>query len=471
MTFSLALVLALQTNEQLLEKYQSARRHFDQSAFADAVRVCEELAAAKADKEGVLRVRQGGTFNDLEFQPRRLAGDACMAMSKNAAELEIRLKHAESALAWYRKAAELRLKGSDTLVATAAAEKKKIEEDLVRLKGADAMRRKLDEVKAVVNRHVVERNFEAAWAELEKAKPDFAGVNLPGWEAARADVDTQFKRWHDGLLADLGQDLETWKPAAARADAARFTERFARYRIDPARASPSRLDPSLAWAARLPALLAAPSEAAEGVAKEALAFGVSHWRFAAGAILEGWAAAVRDPGASAPLEERWTKVLDSESRFAGAAGRARAAVAAAPAPRQADLERWVAEDLAAFQRRVEDVKKSLPDRDAPATLAGSLRRLGEPAIVTGGRREGYGAVESEIAELLKRAALEPALRTRALAGLGVARAHALFLDGLPREQVLDRCRDPLKEAGAPALAPWKDAVSPRVGWVLDQAVK
>ena len=466
MTFSLALVLALQTNEQLLEKYQSARRHFDQSAFADAVRVCEELAAAKADKEGVLRVRQGGTFNDLEFQPRRLAGDACMAMSKNAAELETRLKHAESALAWYQKAAELRLKGADALVSTAAAEKKKIEEDLVRLKGADAMRRKLDEVKAVVNRHVVERNFEAAWAELEKAKPDFAGVNLPGWEAARADVDTQFKCWHDGLLADLGQDLEIWKPAAARADAARFTERFARYKIDPARASPSRLDPSLAWASRLPGLLKEP---AEGVAKEALAFGVPHWRLAAGVILEGWAAAVRDPGPSVPLEERWTKVLESEARFAGAAERAVASLAGAP--RKADLDRWVAEDLAAFQRRVEDVKKSLPDRDAPATLAGSLRRLGEPAIVAGGRREGYGAVESEIAELLKRAALEPALRTRALAGLGVARAHALFLDGLPREQVLDRCRDPLKEAGAPALAPWKDAVSPRVGWVLDQAVK
>ncbi|HEX7901274.1 MAG TPA: hypothetical protein VF950_26180 [Planctomycetota bacterium] len=469
MTFSLALVLALQTNEQLLEKYQSARRHFDQSAFADAVRVCDELAAAKADKEGVLRVRQGGTNNDLEFQPRRLAGDACMAMAKNAAEIETRLKHVDAALGWYRKAAELQLKGADALVAAAALEKKKVEEDLVRLKGADAMRRKLDEVRAVVNRLVVERSFEAAWAELEKAKPDFAGVNLPGWEAAKADVDTQFKRWHDALLADLGQDLETWKPAAARADAARFGERFARYAVDPKRVSPARLDPSLDWAARLPGqLLGTPLEAAEEHARRALAFGIAHWRLAAGIFLEVWASAVRDPGPSAPLEERWTKVLEAEARFAGAAQRARAAAAEARKP---DLDRWIAEDLASFQKRVEDVKKGLPDRDAPAALAKSLSRLENPAIVAGGRREGYGAVESEIAELLKRATLEPSLKTRALAALAVARAHALFLDGLPREQVLDRCREPLKEAGAAALTSWKDAVSPRVAWVLDQAAK
>jgi hypothetical protein len=333
------------------------------------------------------------------------------------------------------------------------------------------MRRKLDELKAVVNRHVVERAFEAAWAALEKAKPDFAGPNQPGWDALKGGVETQFKRWQDALLADLAQDLETWKPAAARADAARFGERFARYRIDPARASPARLDPSLAWAARLPALLGPPAESAEAAAKEALAFGLPHWRFAAGAILEGWAAAVRDPGASASLEERWTKVLEAEARFAGAAARARAALADAPPARKADLERWAAEDLAAFTRRVEEVKKALPDRDAPATLAKTFERLNAPGIVAGGRRDGYGAVESEIQELLKRAALEPELKSRALAALGVARAHALFLDGLPREQVLDRCREPLKEAGAPALAAWKASVSPRVAWILEQALR
>ncbi len=465
---ALFLVLALQTNEQLLEKYQSARRLVEQGAFADAVRACEELAKAKPDKEGVLRVRQGGAFNDLEFQPRRLAGDACARMARSAAELEIRAKHLDAALAWYRQAAGLGLKAAEPLAEAADADRKKTAEDLVRLKGADAMRRKLDAVKAVVTRHVVERGFEAAWAELEKARPDFAGLDQPGWDALKGDVDAQFKRWHDGLVADLAQDLETWKPAAALADPARFAERFARYAVDPARAAPARLDPSLPWAARLPGLA---GEAAEAHARDGLRFGVPHWRLAAGLLLERFAAGVKDPGAAAPLEERWTQVLAAEARFAGAATRARSAAAEAPPARKADAERWTAEDLAAFQRRVEGVKKGLPDRDAPAALARSLERLADPRIVAGGRAEGFGAVEAEIAELLQRSSLEPSLQAKALAGLAVARAHALFLDGLPREQVLERCREPLKKAGAAALEGWRTSTSPRVAWILDQASK
>ena len=196
-----------------------------------------------------------------------------------------------------------------------------------------------------------------------------------------------------------------------------------------------------------------------------------HWRLAEGLLLETLAAEVKDPGAAAPLEERWTKVLAAEARFAGAAARARAAAAEATPARKADADRWTAEDLAAFQRRVDEVKKGLPDRDAPAALAKTLERLADPGIVAGGRRDGYGAVESEIAELIQRAALESSLKARALAALAVARAHALFLDGLPREKVLERCREPLKQAGAAAVDVWKASVSPRVAWILEQAAK
>src|SRR5262249_43728829 len=107
----------------------------------------------------------------------------------------------------------------------------------------------------------------------------------------------------------------------------------------------------------------------------------------------------------------------------------------------------------------------------PRAVEACLARLEGPAIRADARPDGYAALVEELEGLLPRAGADPQLAAKIKAGQGVARAHELFLRGSPREEGLSQCRERLQGAlwGDPAsLKPWKDKVSPRVSWVLDQ---
>jgi len=478
MTAALAVLLALQTSEQVLEGYRKATEHLARGAYAEAVRLCEDLARQRPDKEGILRVRVGAGLEDREFEPRRVAGDACLQQARNAADLKARQGLVEAALRWYQASADLGLEKAKGLLAAARAEKEKVEKDLAGAEGAELRRRRVEAVKKEVTGKIVGREFEAAFAVLEKARPDFEGDEA-ALSGIRADLEAEFRRWHDGLVAELRRDLEAFRPEQALREPAPTAERFARYRVAPAQAAPARLDPVLGWAARLGALVEGKppdSAAALALAEEGVAFGVPAWRAAAGLALELLASQVRDPGPEAALDRRWEAVERAQAAFAPAADRARkvasgAAEKASGAARE-DFKQWLAEDLPAFEGRVSRVAKSLPDRDAPAAVDKCLARLDDPAVVGGARGGGYAAVEAELRGLTERAAVEPAVRGRALAGRAAARACALFLEGLSREEVLEKCRDLLQEAYR-ADASQVDAragrISPRVAWVFRQA--
>lgn len=475
---ALAILLALQSGEQLLEQYRKASDHVDRGAFAEGLRLCEELVRQRPDKEGVLRVRVGAGLEDRPFEPRRLAGDACLRLARNAAELETRLRHLDEAIRWYKASADLGLEKSKELLETARGEKEKAEKEMEGARGAELVRRRVEAVKKEVSERVVKREFEAAFEALEKAGPEFKG-NEAALEALRSDLQAEFRRWHDGLVAELRRDLEGLRPAQALREPAEAARRFARYRVPPEQAAPARLDPFLGWGARLGTLLAgAPLDAAaaQAAAEEGLAFGVVAWRAAQGLALEALAAAVKDPGPAEALDRRWEAVTRHRDAFAAAAGRARekasaAAREAGPAARE-ELNRWLAEDLAGFERRVAEVAAGLPDRDAPAAIGACLARLDDPAIAAGARGAGYEGMEKDLREILSKSRVQPADRGRALAGAAAARAYALFLEGMPREQVLEKCRDLAAEAhradGA-AVEALAARVSPRVGWVLRQA--
>ncbi len=465
---------AAQTSEQSVETYRKAAEHVARGAYAEALRLCEELAKQRPDKEGLLRIRVGAGLEDREFEPRRLAGDACLAQAKNAADLEARQKLVDDAVRHYEASAKLGLKKSEKLLEGARAERAKVAAEVEGAKGAELLRRKLEAVKKEVTEKVIGREFEAAFAALEKAKPQFAGSET-AWEGLRTDLQAEFSRWHDGLVADLRKEIEAFRPDRALADPAPTVQRLSRYRIPAERAAPSRLDPLLSWGARLGGLLEKrppDAAAAESLGAEGLKLGPAAWKAAAGLSLEGLAAAVKDPGAVAGLEERWEAVARAQGAFAGAAARARSAGKDAPAAARSEIDRWLAEDLVLLEGRVAAVVKALPDRDAPLAVEKCLARLGDPSILAGARPDGYAGVEAELREILARSTFEPALRAKLLSGLAVAQAHALFLEGLPREQVLARCREQLQESArldAAAPAAWKPKVSPRIAWVIDQS--
>ncbi len=468
---ALALLPALQSSEQVLGNYRKASDHVARGAYAEGLRLCEELARQRPDKEGVLRVRVGDGLEDREFEPRRLAGDACMRLALNAADLEARLKLLADAVRWYQASADLGLAKAKGLLDAARAEKEKTEKDIEGSKGAELLRRKVEAVKREVTEKIVRREFEAAYAALEKARPDFEG-NAPALAGLQADLDAEFRRWLDGLVGDLRRDLEAFRPDRVLQEPGPTAERFARYRVPPAQAAPARLDPILGWGARLGVLLEGQSPdpvAALALGEEGIGFGATAWRAAAGLALEALASQVKDPGPAVSLDLRWEAVKRAEAVFAAAAALARKAVSGAAGE---DFKRWLAEDLAAFEGRAARAVRSLPDRDAPAAVDKLLARLEDPAVVAGARGEGYAAVEKEIQGVLSGAVVEPPVRGRALAGAAAARACALFLEGLPREQVLERCRSLLEEAyraDAPAVEALAGPLSPRVAWVFRQA--
>jgi hypothetical protein len=475
---ALAILLALQSSEQALEQFRKASEHVERGAFAEGLRLCEELVKLRPDKEGMLRVRVGAGLEDRPFEPRRLAGDACLRLARNAADLETRLRHLDEALRWYKASADLGLEKSKGLLETARGEKEKAEKEMEGARGAELVRRKVEAVKKEVAERVVKREFEPAFEALDKAVPDFKG-NEAALEALRSDLKAEFLRWHDGLVTELRRDLEGLRPERALQEPSEAAKRFSRYRVPPEQAAPSRLEPFLGWGARLGALFErAPLDAAaaQAAAEEGLAFGVVAWRAAEGLALETLASRVKDPGASEPLDRRWESVTRAREAFAAAAGRARekasaAAKEAGPAVRE-ELNRWMAEDLAGFERRVAEVAKGLPDREAPAAIGACLARLDDPSIAAGARGAGYQGMEKDLQEILSRSRVQPADRSRALAGAAAARAYALFLEGLTREQVLEKCRDLAGEAhrsDASAVETLAARVSPRVGWVLRQA--
>jgi len=477
MASALVLVLSLQSNEQVIDTYRKASEHLARGAYSEAIRLCEELAKLRADKEGVLRVRVGAGNEDKEFEPRRVAGDASMQLAKNTADLEARLKLVDDAARWYQASVDLKLKKSEKLLEQARAERAKIAADLEGAKGAELLRRKLEAVKKDVTEKVLAREFEAAFGALEKARPQFAGHET-AWEALKTDLQAAFQRWHDGLLGELRQDLEGFRPARVLAEPAVTAERLARYRIPAERAAAPRLSPLLGWAARLGMLLGRPPlnpAGAEALAVEAAPLGIAAWRAAAGLTLETLASGVKDPGAGSPLEQRWEAVVKAQGAFAAAAervkGHASNAARQATGTAREDLQRWVADELPGFERRVAQVVKGLPDRDAPRAVEACLTRLESPAILAGAKPDGYASAEAELRELAARARLTPSLHARVTAGAAVARAYAGFLEGLPREEVLERCRPLLRDALAAdptALDPWKSKVSPRIAWIFDQ---
>jgi hypothetical protein len=480
MTLGLLVLCLGQSNEQAIDTYRKASDHLARGAYAECLRLCEDLVKQRPDKEGVLRVRVGAGLEDREFEPRRLAGDASSELARNMADLEAKLKLVESALKWYQASADLKLEKSVKLLAQARAEKGKVEADLRGAAGIELLRRKIEAVKKSITEKVVALEFEAAFAELEKSRPEFQGQET-AWKGLRADLEASFARWHEGLQAELRADLEGWKPGLVLGDPHPVAERLSRYRIAPERAAAARLDPLLGWAARLGTILEKKPldlAAAEALALEGLALGPAPWRLAEGLVLEARTLQVRDPGSSRPLEDRWEAVTQAQGSFAAGALRGRTAVEGqlktATGARKEELQGWLSQDLPGFERRVAEVVSKLPDRDAPRTVEKILSRLEGPQIVASGKPDGYTGVELELRETMGRATLEPPLHAQVQAGMAVARAYALFLEGVPRDQVLQRCGDLLRSAAREdqaALGRWKGKVSPRVAWILQESLR
>jgi hypothetical protein len=267
------------------------------------------------------------------------------------------------------------------------------------------------------------------------------------------------------MLEDLRRDLASFAPDRVRTDASKTIERFLRYRVPPERILASKTDPSLLWAENLLRILETPG-GEEELADEAVRHGFEFFRAAEGLLLERLAAAVKDPGGA--LDARWSAVSQTEAAFTSAAKRARERVARAKGD---DFNRWQREDLAAVETRVAQVRRGLPERDAPRAVDACLARLESVSVLADARPDGYAAVVEELESLLARAGTDPQLSARIKVGQAVARAHELFLRGSPREDVLAQCRERLQAAlaaDAGSLKPWKERVSPRVSWVLDQ---
>ena len=472
--FTLLLICLPAQDSKVYEKYRNAVDQFNKGAYAETVRLCEEAAKDKPDKEGFLRVRVGAGYDDKEFEPRRLAGDAFMKQAEIVRDAPDKLKQVEAAIKWYQASSDLKLEKAKGLLESAIAEKKKLEAEISKGSQAGAFQKILDATRGVVMEKIAGRTYETAYSELEKAKPGFAG-NEAAWNALKSDVDQALQRWHDGLVAELVQDLDGFKPATVISEPKKLAERFERYRVKPETASPSKLHGSLAWAVRLAEACAKELDPGtlETLALEGLAFGVGHWRLVEGVVLESFAAQVRDPGASAGVELRWAAVEKAEGPYRSAASRGRATVEAAlkeaKGARKDELQRWIENDLAAADRRVDDVRRGLPDRDAPKAVAAGLSKL--DAVEIGSTRDGYAAVERELREIASKSKLDSSLEARLLAGIAIARASTLFLDGSTREQVLDKAGEAVREAkrrDEKAFDGWPQ-LSPRLKWVIEQA--
>jgi hypothetical protein len=468
----LCCVLSAQ-DAKVLEKYRNAVDQFNKGAYAEAIRLCEEAAKEKPDKEGVLRVRVGAGYDDKEFEPRRLAGDAFMKQAEIVRDAPDKLKQVESAIRWYQASSDLKLEKAAALLAAATKEKERLEAEIRKGAQAGAFQKILDATRAAVMEQVAARAYETAYGELEKAKPGFAG-NEAAWAALKSDVDQSFQRWHDGLVAELAQDLESFKPATVVAEPKKLAERFERYRVKAETAVPSKRHGSLGWAVRLAEACGSGLDgpALEKLAAEGLAFGVIHWRLVEGVVLESLASAVRDPGASAAIEERWAAVDKAEGPYRAASSRGRAAVEAAlkeaKGARKDELERWLEADLAGFDRRVAEVRRGLPDRDAPKAVAAVLAKLDDAEA--GSTRDGYAAIERELKELASTSKLDAPLEARLLAGVAIARASALYLRGATREQVLESAGEAFREArrrDEKAFDGWPQ-LSPRLQWVVEK---
>lgn len=472
-----SLLVPAQANEQLIETYRKASDHLLRGAYAESIRLVEDLVKARADKEGVLRVRVGAGLEDREFEPRRIAGDACVQLAKNAADLEARAKHLADAERWYQASSDLGLAKAAPLLKAARAERARVEKEIEGVRGEEMTRRKLETVKSSVAKLVSERSFESASAEVAKARPLFPD-HAKAVDALKEDVDAAFRRWQEALLGELRQDLASFRAERAWNDRVPTAERYGRYRVPPERATASKLDPELGWAARFASLFEKEplnGELAESLAEDGAGLSFAAFRSAQNLVLEQAASAVRDPGPAAALDDRWAHVLAGEAAFAAAATRARERVArtmkTAGKSAAADLTQWLREELPGYESRAAAARKSLPDREAPGAVASCLARLRSPTLAAGAKRDGYAGVDRELGEIAARAQLDPALRGELLAARAVARAHALLLDGLSREDVLGQCRDLLREAASlnlPSLEGWKGKVSPRIQWILDQ---
>ncbi len=469
MTFSAAavavlLVLRAQSGEQLVESYRKAAEQASRGAFAEAIKLCEELAKAKADKEGVLRVRVGAGLEDREFEPRRLAGDSCAQLARATADGDERVKRLAEAVRWYQASSELGLSKAGPLLEKARAELARVRKEVEAARLDDAERGRMTALKSSLSKLVADRSFRPALAEIDQARAALP-AQAKALDLLQDDVESAFLRWQEGLLDDLRRDLSSFAPERVRTDAARTVERFARYRVPPERILASKVDPALLWAEKLLKVLETPG-GEEDVADEALRHGFLYFRAAEGLLLERLAAAVKDPGGD--LDGRWSAVSRAEAAFAAAAKRARERVARAKGD---DFVRWQKDDLAAMELRVSQVRRGLPERDAPRAVDACLARLDGASILADARPDGYAAVVEELEALLPRAGADPQLAGRIKAGQAIARAHELFLRGSPREEVLAQCRERLQAALAadPAsLKSWKERVSPRVSWVLDQ---
>jgi hypothetical protein len=458
------LLLRAQSGEQLVESYRKAAEQASRGAFAEAIKVCEELVKAKADKEGVLRVRVGAGLEDREFEPRRLAGDCSAQLARATADGDERLKWLGEAVRWYQASSELGLSKAGPLLEKSRAELARVRKDVEAARLDDAERGRLTALKASVSKRIAERSFRPALAEIDQARAALP-AQAKALDLLKDDVESSFLRWQEGMLEDLRRDLASFAPDRVRSDAAKTIERFLRYLVPPERLLASKVDPALLWAEKLLKVLETPG-GEDDVADEALRHGFAFFRAAEGLLLERLAAAVKDPGGE--LDARWSAVSKAEGAFAAAAKRARERVAQAKAD---DFVRWQREELAALETRVALVRRSLPERDAPRAVDACLARLDGASILTDARPDGYAAVVEELEGLLPRAGADPQLSARIKAGQAVARAHELFLRGSSREDVLQQCRERLQAALAAdpaALKPWKERVSPRVSWVLDQ---
>jgi hypothetical protein len=453
------LLLRAQSGEQLVEQYRKASDQASRGAFAEAIKLCEELVKAKADKEGVLRVRVGAGLEDREFEPRRLAGDSCAQLARATADGDERLKQLAEAVRWYQASSELGLSKSGPLLEKTRAELARVRKDVEAARLDDAERGRMTALKSSVSKLIADRSFRPALAEIDQARAALPS-QAKALDLLKDDVESSFLRWQEGMLDDLRRDLASFAPERVRT-----VERFGRYRVPPERILASKVDPSLLWAEKLLKVLETPG-GEEDVADEAVRYGFVFFRAAEGLLLERLAAAVKDPGGD--LDARWSAVSRAEAAFAAAAKRARARVAQAKGD---DFVRWQKEELAALELRVAQVRRGLPERDAPRAVDACLARLDGASILADARPDGYAAVVEELEGLLPRAGADPQLAGRIKAGQAVARAHELFLRGSPREDVLSQCRERLQAALAadPAsLKPWRERVSPRVSWVLDQ---
>src|SRR4029077_19198500 len=119
--------------------------------------------------------------------------------------------------------------------------------------------------------------------------------------------------------------------------------------------------------------------------------------------LERLAAAVKDPGGA--LDARWSAVSQTEAAFTSAAKRARERGARAEGD---DFNRWQREDLAALETRVAQVRRGLPEPDAPRAVDACLARLDGASILADARPGGYAAVVGGLERLLGARGADPA---------------------------------------------------------------